>query len=79
MKITVKVKTNSKTERIEKNDSGIYNIWVSAIPEKGRANKRVIEILSDHFKVSKSSINIICGEMSKSKIIEIKERNGRKF
>jgi uncharacterized protein (TIGR00251 family) len=71
MKITIKVKPNSKENKIEEDDFGIFNIWVTALPEKGKANRQVIEILSNYFKVPKSSINIVCGEKSKSKIIEI--------
>jgi len=73
MKITVKVKTNSKNEKVKEIESEIFKVWVSAMPQKGKANKRVIELLSDYFKVPKTSINIVCGEMSKSKIIEIEE------
>jgi len=48
-------------------------VKVAAPPIEGKANKELINILSKHFKVSKSKISIIGGEKSRNKIVEIKE------
>lgn len=48
---------------------------VTAVPEKGKANKALIQLLSKHFGVSKSSITIVRGETSRLKIIEIQGVN----
>jgi uncharacterized protein YggU (UPF0235/DUF167 family) len=37
----------------------------------GRANKRLLEILSEHFSVPKSKIFIVSGAKSRDKILEV--------
>lgn len=71
MFIETKVITRAKKEGIEKISENQYRIKVSFPPEKGRANKRVIELLSEKFGVKKQDIRIISGETSARKIIEI--------
>ena len=71
MKINVKVLPSSSAESIEKIDEITYKVKVSASAQEGRANKRLRELLAQYFKVSKGNVNIIAGERSKVKIIEI--------
>ncbi len=49
----------------------ILKVKVSQPPEDGKANKAVIELLAEYFKVRKNAISIITGESSRNKIIEI--------
>jgi len=46
-------------------------IRISAAPEKGKANKELVEFLSDTFSVPRKSITIISGHTSPSKVLEI--------
>ena len=71
MKISVRVKPNAKKIKVEKIEERVFSVWVDEPPSKGRANKRLIEILSDYFKVPKRSVRIVKGETSRNKIIEI--------
>ena len=76
MKISVKVIPNAKQNEIVEDiidllGVRILKIKVNQPPEEGRANKAVIEILADYFKVKKNSIRIIKGETSRNKIVEI--------
>ena len=71
MRIKVKVKPNAKKDEIKKVDTDYYEVRVTVVPEKGKANKRVIEMLSKHFKVPKSKIRLIRGETSREKVFEI--------
>lgn len=48
-----------------------YKVYITAPPEDGKANKKLIELLAQYFKVPKSQIRIVKGEMSRNKIIEI--------
>ena len=73
MKIKVKVKPNSKKEEIKQIDKDYYEVRVTVVPEKGKANKKVIELLSKHLKKPKSKFKIIRGETSREKIIEIED------
>ncbi len=72
MKIFVKLKINSSQEKIEKIDKNNFKVWVKALPEKGRANKALIKILSNYFKTAKSNIQILKGYKSRKKIVQIK-------
>jgi hypothetical protein len=40
-------------------------------PEKGKANKELVELLADHFGVAKSCVRILHGEHSREKSVEI--------
>ncbi len=71
MIIRVKVKTGAKERRIEKISANFYKIFVKSPPVKGKANKEIIEILSNYFDVPKSKIKIVKGLTSKEKEIEI--------
>ncbi len=71
MLIKVKVKPNAKKEEIKKIEEDYYEVRTTAVPEKGKANKRVIEIISKHLKIPKSRIRIVKGETSREKLIEV--------
>ena len=71
MKLSVKVITNSSRERIEEILDEELKVYLTCVPEKGKANQKLIKLLSKHFAVAKSDIKIITGEKSHNKIIEI--------
>lgn len=71
MYINVRVNPRSKNERIEKIDDKNYQVYFNIVPEKGRANEKLIEMLSAYFGVPKSSVDIKLGKTSKEKVIEI--------
>lgn len=67
----VKVITNASKDEINVIDSVNIKMHITKTPEKGKANKQVIKLLSKHFKCSKSNIEIMSGEMSSHKVVEI--------
>ena len=72
-KIKVKVKPNAKREDIKEIERDFFEVRTTVVPEKGKANKKVIEILSKYLKVPKSRIKLIKGETSREKIFLIEE------
>lgn len=72
MKISVKIKTRAKEEKVERIDENNLVVSVKELPIDGKANEAVIKILAEFFRVSASRIEIINGYRSKNKIIEIK-------
>ena len=72
MKISVRVKPNMKEEKVERVDD-VFTVYVKEPAKEGKANRAVIELLSEYFKVPKSKIVILSGMKSKQKIIEIKD------
>jgi uncharacterized protein (TIGR00251 family) len=71
MLINVKVKPNARQNTVQKIDESNFVVFTTTTPEDGKANKSVIELLSDFFRIAKSKIIIIRGQTSKNKVIEI--------
>ncbi len=71
MKIQVKVKPNSKQQKIEESADGTLIVRLKSPPVDGKANKELIELLAKKFQVSKSQITIKSGLSSKNKLVMI--------
>jgi len=70
MRISVRVKPGVKgATRLEKQEDGSYVAFLHARAHDGEANKALLELISDEFKVPKTSIVIIAGAKSRDKII----------
>ena len=69
----VKVKPGASKNEVKKIDEDLYEVRTTAIPEKGEANKKVIELLADFFDVPKSKIKIVRGQTSREKEVEVGE------
>jgi len=61
-KIILRKKENSATE---------IRLYVTTAPENGKANKAVIQALSKALGISKSAIEIVRGETTRTKTIKI--------
>ncbi len=57
MLIQIKVVTNATNPRVVKTGE-IFKVYVSASPEKGKANKAVTKMLADYFGVRPSTVRI---------------------
>ena len=64
--IKVKVHPSAREERIERRGD-ILEIWVKEEPKKGRANRRVIEILRLMYR----RVRLVRGARSRIKIFEV--------
>ena len=70
--ILIEVKVIPRSSRnLVKEENGRYKATLTIAPEKGKANKALIDLLADYFKVKKNRIRIVKGEHSPNKIIEI--------
>ncbi len=70
MLLYLKVKPNEHTDRIEK----VGNEWLirlKAPAQDGKANKHLVEYLSDVLDIPKSKIIIMKGQRSRIKCLEI--------
>ena len=74
MKIKVKVVPSSKKVNIVNIDQNFLKINLVSSPQKNKANRELIEILSKHFNVKKTSVRILKGFSSPIKLIEIDEK-----
>ena len=68
--IEVRVQPKANSNRITVVD-GRIKVYVTAAPEKGRANKAVIKVLARELGVPKSVVSIKSGERSRTKLIEV--------
>jgi hypothetical protein len=75
MKIFVKVKPSSKNPELKKLSETNFFVAVREPPVRGRANRAVINVLAEYFKISKSQVRLALGATSKNKIFEINEYN----
>jgi len=74
MDIRVKViPKSSKTELAGILPDGTWKVKVAAVPEKGKANRALIEFLAERLTVPKSRIHIVSGETSALKRIRVDE------
>ncbi|MGI6686032.1 MAG: DUF167 domain-containing protein [Bacillota bacterium] len=72
-KVSFKVKVQPRASKNEM--AGIMGdavkLRITAPPVDGEANKRVIEFFADLFKVPKTSVAIVSGLSSRTKVVEV--------
>jgi uncharacterized protein (TIGR00251 family) len=74
----VKVRVEPRSSRVQVVGvvGGILKVKLTQPPVGGAANRQLIQILAEHFQVSKSAVRIVRGETSKNKVVEITRRSG---
>ncbi|MGR3293285.1 MAG: DUF167 domain-containing protein [Candidatus Scalindua sp.] len=70
--VSVKVQPNASKDRVVGEHADQIKIAVTVAPEKGKANKAVIKVLSKWLGIKSSDIQIIFGETSRDKKVFIK-------
>lgn len=70
IKVSVRVKPNSKTEEVIPKDGG-FVVRVKEAPTEGRANRAVIRLLAKHFGIPETQLRISRGFTSRTKVIQI--------
>lgn len=70
--IKVRVKIGTKKESVEYKD-GVYIVYTNSPARDNKANISVIEQLSKHLDIPKSSMHIKSGIKSRNKVIVITE------
>jgi len=73
MRYSVSVKFNP-SGKIKVNGNEI-TIYLRSKPERGKANKELVERLASYFEVSKGKVQIISGLTSRNKVVEIRDEN----
>lgn len=71
MRISVRVKPGTKgVTCLEKQPDGSFIAFLHARAHDGEANKALLELISDEFKVPKTQIKIASGAKSREKVLE---------
>lgn len=71
MYLKVKLIPNASNNEVVGWEGDFLKIRIQGIAEKGRANNNLINYLSKLFKIPKSDISIVKGEVSRFKTLEI--------
>jgi len=71
MDFRVKVIANADRNEIIEVDDDFFKVKVTASPDKGKANQKLIELLAKEFGVAKSQVEIIRGLKNRNKEIKI--------
>lgn len=69
--IHIKVTAGARKENWKDKSVDHFEVSVKEKAEKNEANKRVIELVSERFKVSKNKVRIINGHHHPSKLLVI--------
>ncbi|MBT3878756.1 MAG: YggU family protein [Candidatus Scalindua sp.] len=73
--VSVKVQPNASKDRIVGEHADQIKIAVTVAPEKGKANKAVVKVLSRWLGIKSSDIEIVSGETSRDKKVFIRNIN----
>lgn len=68
--IEIHVQPRAGRNRIVTKD-GTLKAYVTAAPEKGRANKAVVEAIAQRLRVPKGAVSIVSGERSRKKRLRV--------
>lgn len=71
MKIQVRVTPNSKTAEVIEVSENELRVRVDAPAKENKANIRLLEILSDYYKVPFTALEFVSGVKSKNKVINV--------
>ncbi len=71
MLVRVYATPNAKQARVFRVSEDYFEVWVDERAVGGRANKRLLEILAEHFKVPRSRISILRGAKSRDKTVQV--------
>lgn len=78
MTVTLSIKLTPKASRNEiqgwisdAEGKPVLKCSVTTVPEKGKANEALIELLAKRLKIAKSSITLIRGDTDRNKVLEI--------
>jgi len=69
--VPVRVHPGARRNEVLGFRNGVLEVKIAAPPEKGKANKELIDFLSKLLEVSQSCLAILRGQTSRSKLIAI--------
>jgi uncharacterized protein (TIGR00251 family) len=73
LRIEVKVFPKSSRERLVEK-SGLIKAYVKAAPDKGKANKALVDLIAREYNVKKNRVTIISGQTGRNKVVEVLEQ-----
>ncbi len=74
MYIHVKVRAGAGRESLKEKSGDHFEIAVKEKAEHNMANERVLELIAEHFKVSKNKVRIVNGHYHPSKLLIVEDK-----
>lgn len=71
LSIDISVIPKARHQRCMLDGRGNLRVYLTSVPEKGRANSELIEVLASALRLPKKAITIVFGETSRKKRISI--------
>jgi uncharacterized protein YggU (UPF0235/DUF167 family) len=71
MRLQVRVKPNARASCLEQKPDGSWHAQLRAAPVDGEANRELIALVAEHFRVPRSRVAIKGGASGRGKWIEI--------
>ena len=75
--LSVRVSTRSSSNAVKGVKDGCLKVSVTAVPEKGKANKAVFKLLSKLFGIPTTAVNIYSGGKSRNKAVFLSGISGK--
>ncbi len=76
MRLRIKVNSGAQSESVRKLDDGSLQVRTRAPASKGKANKRVLELLGEYLDMAPSDLEIVAGHSSPVKHIAVRRGGG---
>jgi hypothetical protein len=73
VRLIVKVKPNSSRNEVVGFNDEILQLKIAAPPVKGKANRELVAFISKLLGISKSKVQIVKGETSRTKVLAIED------
>ena len=70
-RIYVKAVPKAGKNQVKKVAENEYKVWITATPERGKANKVLLKLLAEYFGVSKSNVQLVAGQTARIKIVDV--------
>ena len=68
----IKARVVPKSSRaLVKKEKDSYKVYLTKPAQDGQANQQLIELLAKYFSLKKYQVNIVSGEKSREKLVEI--------
>ncbi|MFA5052919.1 MAG: DUF167 domain-containing protein [Parcubacteria group bacterium] len=71
MKLSVKVFPNSPKNSLVKKGDDVFEIRLTASPERGKANKAAAKMLAEFFRVPVSQVKLLKGARDRNKLFSL--------
>lgn len=70
-RLRLRVSAGASRSRVLGSHGGALKLSVKAPPERGKANREVLALVAEVFKLSRSNVALVAGETSPDKVVRL--------